>query len=53
MFEEAFRLAADNQDRAEAARRYVESARLRPCGDLKVHGALYRAGEIYDHLGKK
>lgn len=53
MFDQAFRMAADNRNWNEAAERYVESARLRPYGDLKAYVALSRAGQIYDHLDKK
>lgn len=53
MFQEAFRLSADNQNWNEAAGRYVESARLRPYGDLQAYMALNRAGQIFSHLGKE
>lgn len=53
LFQEAFRLSADNQNWNEAAEKYVESARLRPYGDLQAFVALNRAGQIFSHLGKE
>lgn len=51
MYREAFRLEADNRNWTRAAERYVESARLRPYGDLKAYVALNRAGIIFVHTG--
>lgn len=53
LFQEAFRLSADNQNWNKAAEKYVESARLRPYGDLQAYVALNRAGQIFSHLGKE
>lgn len=51
MYRQAFRMETDNQNWKKAADQYVESARLRPYGDLKAYVALNRAGQIYSHLG--
>lgn len=50
MFRQAFRLSANNQNWKKAADQYVQSAQLRPYGDLKAYVALNRAGQIYSHL---
>lgn len=53
MYREAFRMETNNQNWEKAADRYVESARLRPYGDLKAYVALNRAGQVYSHLGNE
>lgn len=52
MHQEAFQMEADNQNWNEAAERYVESAQLRPYGDLQAYVALNRAGKMFSHAGK-
>lgn len=52
MHQEAFQMEADNQNLNRAAKRYVESAQLRPYGDLKAYIALNRAGQMFSHAGK-
>jgi len=52
LFQEAFRLQADDHDLVKAAERYVESAELRPYGDARAYVALNRAGQFFFHAGK-
>lgn len=58
LFQEALRLEADRTDLTKAARLYVQSAELRPYGDVQAYVALDRAGKLFFHedrviLGRK
>lgn len=52
LHQEAFRMEADNRNWNEVAKRYVESAQLRPYGDLQAYVALNRAGKMFSHADK-
>lgn len=49
---QAFQNEIDQKNWARAANLYVESASLRPYGDIKAYLALDRAGKLFSHSGK-
>lgn len=52
LYSQAFDREIDRGDWRGAARLYVESASLRPYGDMKAYLALDRAGKLYSHSGR-
>jgi len=52
LFDEAIRLEANRDSWMEAAKTYVQSARLRPYGDAQAFVATFRAGILFSHLDK-
>lgn len=49
---QAFQSEIDQKNWSRAAELYVESANLRPYGDMKAYAALDRAGKLFSHSGK-